>query len=248
MQIIIADTEPTPHADSISLISGEKGVSGNLLLNDDLGGDPTAVVSIRGLDPPGQLWGAPSQTITGKYGSLIFDGDGRYTYELNDGVTDLDVADKFSYAVQDIDGSRHNADLTININPTASNTLNWDGNDVNGGPGLDTLVLPADMNLDFSGIKDGTSQRLHNIERLDLTDGNHEVKALSVQDVIDITDGNNSLTILGDGGDKVSLKDGEGGAWQSSGTDNISGLAFVVYTDASEMVKLLIQQGIQHDT
>jgi hypothetical protein len=154
--------------------------------------------------------------------------------------------DEFVYYAKDIDGGLHDAHLIININPTASGeTLTWDGTPAQGGPGADTVVLLADTDLDFSGVKDDTSQHLNNIERLDLTkNGDHEVKALSVRDVIDITDGHNTLTILGDSGDKVSLKNGEGGSWQSSGTDNIDGHVFDVYTDASQMVRLLIQHEI----
>jgi VCBS repeat-containing protein len=244
MQILVADTEPDPHDDSISLISGEKEVNGNLLLNDDLGGDHTEVILIEAMSGPGEGGPDPDQPIAGQYGSLVFDAEGNYIYTLSNGVTGSDLTDTFVYYVKDDDGGIHEAQLTIHINPTASNTLNWDGNDVNGGPGLDTLVLVDDMNLDFSGIKDGTSQRLHNIERLDLTDGNHEVKALSVQDVIDITDGHNTLIILGDSGDKVSLENGEGGSWKPSGEKMIDNLAFDVYTGADDAVRLLIQQGI----
>ncbi|MDR1283768.1 MAG: VCBS domain-containing protein, partial [Opitutaceae bacterium] len=187
----------------------------------------------------------PDETIEGLYGSLTFDAEGNYTYTLHDDVTGSDLKDTFCYSVKDIDGGLHRADLTININPTAgSETQYEDGNDVNGTPGLDTVVLTGDMNLDFSGAKDSTSQHLNNIERLDLTNGDHELSALSVRDVIDITDGHNTLTILGDGGDKVSLENGEGGEWKPSGAEVIDGLNFNVYTGADDMVRLLIQQEI----
>jgi hypothetical protein len=57
------------------------------------------------------------------------------------------------------------------------------------------------MEIDFSALSDNIS----NIEVLNLGDGNQNVTSLTLEDVIDITDTNNTLRIDGTQGDEISL-------------------------------------------
>ena len=90
-------------------------------------------------------------------------------------------------------------------------------------------MLRPGESIDF-----GTDPAIRNIEILDLakSGSNHTLDNLSIQDVLDITDANHTLTILGDAGDSVNLVDD--GQWSHSGqvTENIGGvdITFDVYT------------------
>ncbi len=124
--------------------------------------------------------------------------------------------------------------FTVNIGqdtPTFGNdTLLYDGTrSYDTLSGTDTLVLRLGENIDF-----GTDPVIRNVEVFDLarSGGDHTLDNLSIQDVLDITDANNNLTILGDAGDTVNLVDD--GQWLHSGqvTENVGGidLTFDVYT------------------
>jgi hypothetical protein len=65
--------------------------------------------------------------------------------------------------------------------------------------------------------------------------------------VLDMTDSGKTLTILGDAGDSVALKNGSGSdQWSQTGTQNVDGHVFAVYSnDVDAAVKVLIEQSIQ---
>ena len=122
--------------------------------------------------------------------------------------------------------------------------LLYDGKPLDGLGGTDTVQLRLGEDLDFSGIVN-----LSNIERLDLMPSNqsHSVSNLSLQDVLDITGSGKTLTILGDAGDSVGLKDGTGtDQWVQSGSQTVGGHTFDIYTNATDAaVKVLIEQQVQ---
>ncbi|PLY15612.1 MAG: hypothetical protein C0631_06645, partial [Sedimenticola sp.] len=110
---------------------------------------------------------------------------------------------------------------------------------VDGGAGFDTLIVPDNDDLDFSAIANGTIQ---NIEQIDLIAGNHDITNLTVADVLDMTDSDNLLEILGDAADSVSLSASE---WQATGgTVNQGGHQFNEYQDAAGTVTLLIESTV----
>jgi len=87
-------------------------------------------------------------------------------------------------------------------------TLLFSGAALNGGAGEDTVLLRFGENIDFSDFPGAPP--FSNIEIFDLDwldSSNHSLSNISLQDVIDMTDGNNVLTINGDAGDSVSLLD-----------------------------------------
>jgi hypothetical protein len=127
---------------------------------------------------------------------------------------------------------------------TGDDTLLYDGGALDGLTGTDTVLLRYGENLDFSnGIQ------LANIERIDLTTtGNHTVESLSLNDVLDVTGGGKELTILGDSGDSVSLKNGADAndQWAKTGSETTTEGTFDVYTNAYDAtVRVLIEQHIQ---
>ena len=75
--------------------------------------------------------------------------------------------------------------------------------------GLDGLVLEDSMNLDLSKVSDN----LDNIEKIDMGNGDQNI-TLSLEDVLEVTDDNNTLTIEGDSADHVALNtQGDDAEW-----------------------------------
>jgi uncharacterized protein YegL len=125
---------------------------------------------------------------------------------------------------------------------------------VDGGAGIDTLILTSNSlpTLDFNIITSSNTD-LDNIEIIDLGhNGNHEIRNLSLQDVLDITDSNNTLTILGDSGDKVDFNGTifNNNGWSKSGTSteviNGSSHTFDHYRNSGDNTVLVkVEQAIQ---
>ena len=88
-----------------------------------------------------------------------------------------------------------------------------------------------------------TDPLIRNIEAIDLRgSGDNSIQNLSVQDVIDVTDSNNYLTIYGDSNDSVNIIDD--GNWTLT-TQTEGSINFDVYTNSAfPDVTLRIQQEI----
>ncbi len=160
-----------------------------------------------------------------------------------------DTVDVTAWTVESANGNESgtaSASFTLNIaqeQPTfGDDTLLYDGTrSYDGLAGNDTLVLRPGENIDF-----GTDPLIRNIEAFDLNNNgdNHTLDNLSVQDVLDITDSNHTLTILGDAGDNVNLVDD--GNWTPAGqvTENVGGIDITfdvfthgIYTDVTVKIQ-----------
>ena len=74
-----------------------------------------------------------------------------------------------------------------------------------------------------------------------MTAGKHDI-SLSLQDVIDMTDTNNELKIMGDAGDKVSFT---GANWEKGSPVTEDSKTFDIYTNSSDSsVKVKVQDAI----
>lgn len=98
---------------------------------------------------------------------------------------------------------------------------------IDGGTGYDTLKI-ADDSVDLTKVK--------NIEKLDLTEGNHNM-VLSAKDVLDMTDSNNKLRIDGDNNDNITLQ----GRWDKASTPNDEGYYIYTKTEESHTITLEIK-------
>lgn len=148
----------------------------------------------------------------------IHGGDGNDEIFVNSG--------KFDNA--SIEGDAGNDLISIKQGVNLNNTT------IDGGAGDDTLKI-ADDSLDFSKVK--------NIEKLDLTEGSHNIN-LSAKDVLDMTDDRNKLRIGGDSDDHLGLKSK---GWVASGakiTDD--GIDYNVYTntEGGKTVTLEVQDHV----
>ena len=110
VQVDINDDVPTASDDSASLSEdGVAAISGNVL-TDDVGGADTPKVFVG--------W---TGSTTGSYGAFAANGDGTWSYLMNPAlVADLDGGESrteaFTYTMEDADGDKDSATLTITIN------------------------------------------------------------------------------------------------------------------------------------
>jgi hypothetical protein len=201
---------------------------------------------------------SPSLSINGGAGIdtlMLSDGDDTYSLINNPNVTNIEKYDGgagndtltgsdgddklYGGAGNDYLDGGAGAD-TLN-GGTGDDRLLFDANDlsIDGGVGKDTLVFSLDDgNIDFSAVDNPI---IKNIESIDLSAGNHEIK-LSLQDVINMTDSTDkTLQIIGDTGDKVDLT---GGGWtKSAPTPDLPD--YDVYTNSGDAsYKVLVQTQI----
>ena len=133
-----------------------------------------------------------------------------------------------------------------------NDTLAYNGADkfIDGGAGTDTLLLATGSNIDFS-ILNSTNDPIKNIEIIDLnTTSAHTLVKISFSDVIDMTDSNHQLTILGNSGDSVSLQNTTGATWTkdtTAVTEVINGSSHVLdvyHNSADSTVLVKVEQSI----
>jgi VCBS repeat-containing protein len=96
-----------------------KTVSGNVLANDsDPDGDPLQLVGVTG--------GSLGQGVVGRFGTLVINGDGNFTYASNKSapLPSLGVAqDLFTYSESDGHGAIVQGTLTITVIPNGTNYI-----------------------------------------------------------------------------------------------------------------------------
>ncbi len=89
---------------------------------------------------------------------------------------------------------------------------------VDGGSGFDTLVVSSETELDFSNVS--------NIERIDLNEDDvDQTLTLSLDQVLNMTDENNTIQIIGEDGDSVTLTGVAGGEWTHDGNGLFTNVA-----------------------
>jgi putative DNA (cytosine-5-)-methyltransferase len=103
---------------------------------------------------------------------------------------------------------------------------------IDGGAGYDILKI-ADDSVDLTKVT--------NIEKLDLTEGNHNI-TLTAKDVLDMTDSNNRLRIDGDNGDNVTLQ-----GWLKDTNPTSDGYTVYTKVEGSHTVTLEIKDVVVHE-
>ncbi|WP_432732462.1 VCBS domain-containing protein [Jeongeupia wiesaeckerbachi] len=150
-----ANDVPVARDDS-SVADGDKPAPqtvGNVLPNDsDVdANDALTVVKVRtGAEADSGQDGALGQPLKGRYGTLILNADGSYTYEIDMSNPDVLAAsgfgqilhDDFTYTISDQLGAQDQATLVIHLSIPAPYVAPPDGPDVNGG-----AYLPRDRDI-----------------------------------------------------------------------------------------------------
>lgn len=112
----------------------------------------------------------------------------------------------------------------------------YSGSPIDALGGDDTIVMRFSEDLEQDDYAN-----FDNIERLDLTEsGSNTLDALRPEDVLEMTDDRNTLSILGDENDTVDL----GAGWTEGGNLIEDGVTFRVYNNADEDISLKVQSGI----
>ena len=220
----------------------------------------TDSINVSGTGTSTYTWDAATNKLTVYLGTggtfeVIMDSGAYKYWSATSGSTDL-----VGFTLQDNDGDVSSGSINMISTYSASQTLvGTDGDDVliggtgvdslsagagndilytdmqdsllDGGSGIDTLIFTSNTTIDFSGLNTANNP-IKNIEVIDLSqNGDHNLTHLSYADVIDMTDTNNTLKILGDtSADKVQLNQADG--WTNTGTVVESGHTFDVYTAA----------------
>jgi hypothetical protein len=117
---------------------------------------------------------------------------------------------------------------------------------IDGGAGNDTLMFSEDTTIDFSALNSANNP-ITNIEIIDLNDGTHTLENITLQDVIDITGGGNTLTIIGDATDIVTVENTGGATWSKiAGVGDDFG--FDIYTNTGDPTVVLKVQTAVDDS
>ncbi|WP_201353694.1 Ig-like domain-containing protein [Hydrogenimonas urashimensis] len=176
---------------------------------------------------------------------------GSFDYEISDGKYSDDASVEVALTdSQTVTGT--DADEILLGTSNQADTLKGEGgNDallfenidtVDGGSGNDTLFTQE--NIDFTLLADG---QIKNIETIDMQDGKEEnLVKLTLEDVIEMTDEDNTLVIDGESGDKVDVPDAPSGYSVTQSTEG--GYDVYTYTSSSgdPTVTLKIDQDVQH--
>ena len=147
LTITIHGTDDAPVAHNDSGIASDQTpapqAAGNVLTNDtDVDkGDPLSVAGVRsGTETGAGQTGTLGQPLAGRYGTLVLNSDGSYTYRID--MTNPDVLaaagagrvlqDAFTYTVRDLAGATDQAELLIHLDISApyippSAGPNWGG-------------------------------------------------------------------------------------------------------------------------
>lgn len=138
----------------------------------------------------------------------------------NISVADVHVSSTYEISVSELNSLTHlgSGDDTLHLNATMTKALDL-------GAGQDTVHLVTN-NMGF-GTTD--SHKLANVEVIDARDAGNNKIAISAADVLDMTDGDHHLTILGNKGDSLTLT-GDG-AHHWTATDHTTDFTTYTYND-----------------
>jgi VCBS repeat-containing protein len=104
---VIADLLPVAAADSATATAGTADISGNLLANDTLGDEPTAVTAA---DQGGTAITLGSAFTTAAGNSLTLNADGSFTFSPVNAAVET-----FNYTITDTDGDVSSSTLTVTV-------------------------------------------------------------------------------------------------------------------------------------
>lgn len=167
----------------------------------------------------------PTQNLSLSQGIMALNFEtGKFTYTPTS-TSGVDITENFIISVTDADGDS-TLDKPLGLVIGIDESFIFTGTAIDAHAGVDTLILQTNANIDFSVLANDV---IKNVEVIDLAqNGNHNLTKLSYADVIDMTDTNHTLKILGDSSaDKVQLNQADG--WTNTGTVIEAGHTFDVY-------------------
>ena len=180
------------------------------------------------------MTGAEVTAMTDSHNNLTIKTDGSDSITLKDDADNIWLNTGNDYTnIADGTVVHVNDPGAVTIERTAptggADIIGFDGSAINAGAGSDRIVV-------LDGTWNGGTinfSKLDNIEILDLSkSGDHDLGQIKLQDVINMTDGNNDLYILGnDANDKVKFLNEAGKDWTNTGQVTEGAKTFDVYTN-----------------
>uniref|UniRef100_UPI002593888F VWA domain-containing protein n=1 Tax=uncultured Psychrobacter sp. TaxID=259303 RepID=UPI002593888F len=164
------------------------------------------------------------QTVAGGTIALNFES-GDYTYYAKPNFDGTAYKEDISFSVEDKDGDTAYAEQTLNISSSNNDTIEFsaDKASMDGGAGFDTLLV--DTSIDFSSFD---SNKIDNMELIELGDGAQSLTNLKTSDVINMTDSNDTIFVDGDTADSVQLS---GNDWtNTNNTTTQNGNTYDIYS------------------
>ena len=204
--------------------------SWSMTLDDELPSDTSIIATLTSTEGDA----VSAITVVGVYGDNdIIGGDG------NDMLTGGDGDDTLF-------GSGGN-DVLVSDVGTIGGDSQVDA--IDGGNETDTLVLAEGSSIDF-GVLDSSDNPITGIEAIDLSlNGDHQLHNISHYDILDITGGGKTLTILGDtAADTVSV-DSTTMSYEGTSTEVFNGVSydFDIYTSSIDPTVTLRVENIITD-
>ena len=237
LTVNITDTAPVANIDNdltplTEDSSSNNQATGSVLTNDTVSEDATSVTEVQGVLPTATVVSANgTTTIQGKYGTLVIEANGSYTYTVDNSLPatqalnpNLKATETFNYVIKDSDNDSASSTLNFNINGAADNKPTITIVDENGALAGDFNVS-EDLN-NATGAKTFNVTASAGIASITLTDASNAL--------IDITDATIAapVTVTGTYG-TITVTDVTNGVVTYTYSENAGAL---VHTSADEHV------------
>ncbi len=211
----------------------------------DLDGSETGILTLTGLGA-GATFKQDGDDISA---NVVYDNTGGIdTYTISNidlstdklnkltfqqgGLTNKEIS--YTFKTEETDDSEQSAVLSGTFNATTDNVITNIA--TAGTAGTDRLELGSG-GINFDTIS-STS-----IEKIDLTNADVAITNVTMQDVLDMTDGDNELIIIADdSGDSVQLTDDGGNTWVKGSDIDYGDQTFETYTNGDATVKVSVDE------
>ena len=237
---VLAELDPAKEYRFFVIANGANEVTKNSVITFDNSGEkPVMIADGKEIQHPVYYSDVPFNPDNGDHFDTVVDNQGNTTIYIEDlpkGSWDSDFQDIVLEAGIPVYDRAGEGDDIFFLEK---------GRHIDGKVGEDTLILHNNESIDLSLL--GPETRIENIETINLgPNGDHEISNLTLDDVLEMTDDNNTLVIDGDRGDKVNVPDTPMGYSVEKTTDG----GYDVYTYSSSTgdptVILKIDQDVSH--
>lgn len=210
--IFVGDKDVT---ELMSALAKDGSVSGKIFDNVE---NESGKLVIESIKFDGTSYTKSQYDLSTKNSEGLTSTDGKYKLSMNFETGEY----KFTALVKEFEGNDNPSfDITIKDSQTQEtatgkvnfNVVSSDGeynlgySEIDGGAGYDVIKLTLGQDIDFSEL--GTV--IKNIEQIDLSEqGENKLLNISLKDVLNMTDKDNTLRITGSSEDKVTFKDNDG--------------------------------------
>ncbi|MGC6389829.1 BapA/Bap/LapF family large adhesin, partial [Ewingella sp. S1.OA.A_B6] len=225
-------------------------------ITGSLSSDEAQALSVISVSQNGEVIDLTEGEVSfkGAYGTLLIEGNGHYSYLVNEASEHSGNIDTFTYTLSDGSSESLSFNLGIDIDGSEGGAITFSGTSggdvfqvydtgftsINGADNSDTLAWHGTGTLNLSDI----SSKVDNIEKIDLlNDSQNDNLVISSESLLKVTDDNNTLYVRGADGDTVTLN----GTWDDSGSLLVNGVTYNHYTSTTtdgSVVQLYVEDDV----